>query len=85
MSDLADLIEQLASTQHEIWSHWMEYLFSVSEHHSDGSVTIPADKVERWRVQMCTDYYELNDAEKESDREQAMKVLDALSGPDTTQ
>ena len=34
--------EQLASEQHDIWSHWMNYLFSICETNDDGSVTIPA-------------------------------------------
>lgn len=78
MSDDNQLLERLAATQHEIWAHWMEYLFSVSRANPDGSVTIPAEKVARWRTQMRTTYAALAESEKESDREQAVKVLAAL-------
>ncbi len=67
--------EKIAEIQHEIWSHWMRYLFSISEQNSDGSVTIPADKVKRWKRQMDTSYSNLSEAEKESDRDQANKIL----------
>ncbi len=70
--------ELLAHVQHAIWAHWMQYLFSVCQTNDDGSVTIPSDKVERWKRQMYTDYYNLSEKEKDSDRHQADKVLDVL-------
>ena len=72
------LTEVVADKQHEIWSHWMQYLFSVCTENKDGSVVIPADKVERWKRQINTPYEELTEREKNSDREQAEKVLDAM-------
>ena len=72
------IVECLASVQHEIWAHWMSYLFSVCEVNDDGSVTIPADKVWRWSRQVSTDYNGLSESEKDSDREQAAKVISAL-------
>jgi len=74
-----DLREELAALSHDIWSHWMRYLFTVSIWRDDGSVTIPTDKVERWYRQMQTDYANLSDAEKESDRHQADKILKCLA------
>ena len=71
-------LEKLAATQHEIWSHWMKYLFEVSITNRNGTVTIQADKVERWKRQMNTPYEELSSKEKESDIEQAIKVLKTL-------
>lgn len=71
--------ETLAAVQHEIWSHWMNYLFRVTIANPDGSVTIPADKVARWRRQAVTPYEEVPDAEREGDREQADKVLRAMA------
>lgn len=68
----------LADVQHEIWSHWMKYLFEVSIQNDDGTVTIPADKVENWKRQMITTYSDLSDQEKKSDIEQAEKVLAVL-------
>jgi hypothetical protein len=74
------MLEKLANLQHEIWSHWMTYLFEVSTLNEDGSVTIPADKVERWKRQMKTHYLELPINEKKSDLEQAQKVIDVIDG-----
>jgi hypothetical protein len=56
----------------------MQYLFSVCQQNDDGSVTIPAEKVVRWKLQMNADYYDLPEQMKESDRHQADKVLDVL-------
>jgi len=71
--------ENMADAQHAIWASWMEYLFSVSQQNNDGSVTIPSDKVQRWSRQMITPYRYLSDGEKDSDREQADKVLIAIA------
>ena len=70
--------ERVASIQHEIWSHWMQYLFSVSQEYSAGSMMIPADKALRWHRQMHTPYADLTEKEKDSDRDQADKVLSVL-------
>ncbi len=76
-----ELIEELADAQHAIWSYWMAYLFRVSHRNDNGSVTIPADMVERWKRQMATDYADLSEREKESDRHQAHKVMAILGEP----
>lgn len=66
-------IEALASVQHDIWSHWMKYMFTQYEAKEDGSLVIPKDKVNRWKRQTDTAYDALSDKEKESDREQVRK------------
>lgn len=71
-------LEGIADTQHAIWSHWMDYLFSVSEERSDGTVVIPKELAQRWKKQVKTEYAKLSEDEKESDREQALKVLARL-------
>jgi hypothetical protein len=73
------MLDKLANLQHEIWSHWMRYLFEISSQNEDGTVTIPADKVERWKRQMNTKYPELSNDEQESDLEQARKVIAVIS------
>ena len=70
--------ERLAAVQHKIWSHWMAHLFSVCTRNADGSYTIPAERAQRWKHQMGTDYYRLSEEERESDRHQADKVLAEL-------
>ena len=79
-SQTAEAREKLAAVQHKIWSHWMQYLFSVGTHNQDGSYTIPRKEVERWQLQMKTSYSDLSEDEKKSDREQADLVIDTLGG-----
>lgn len=69
------LIETLSDIEHQRWSHWQSYLHSKCEKNDDGSLTIPKDLVEKWNKQIETDYYDLTEKEKESDREQVMKYL----------
>lgn len=76
-----DLIEELASIQHNIWSHWMKYLLAqttknvhVNKINPDGYI-IPLEKVEKWSRQMTTKYEELSEQEKQSDRDQVMKFI----------
>ncbi len=75
VDDTSTLLERFADIQHAIWSHWMRYQFSVCINNPDGSCTIPANKVVRWKRQMETSYGLLTDEERESDREQAHKIL----------
>ena len=68
-------VEALAAYAHEAWSGWMEYMFKKSFLLSDGSVKIPAGLANRWRRQMFTLYDILPENEKESDREEARRML----------
>jgi hypothetical protein len=71
-----ELREKLAEVAHDgIWAHWTRYQFSKCVQNADGSLTIPADLVERWARQANTPYTGLTEREKESDREQADKML----------
>ena len=62
-------LEFHAERQHQIWGHWMDYQFSLCQEQADGSLVIPAEKVERWKRQLATSYDELSEAERESDRQ----------------
>lgn len=73
MSD--DVRERLADVQHAIWAHWMRYMFTQGTVNPDGSWTMPAEKVTRWGGQMRTPYSDLTERERESDREQADKII----------
>ena len=68
------MLENLASVQHDIWSKWMEYLFSVCIE-DNGRMIIPEEKVQRWQQQMRTPYSQLLEQEKDSDRNIAFDVL----------
>lgn len=72
------LLEQLASIEHERWSHWQKYVHSKGVQQGDGSLLIPAELVEQWDRQIATPYAELSDLEKESDREQVRKYLPTI-------
>lgn len=71
----AELIEALASIEHDRWSHWQKYLHSTAEHQPDGSLRLAPELVRRWEKQMNSDYMTLTEEEKDSDREQVMKYL----------
>ncbi len=73
------MLNKIANLLHEIWSHWMRYLFEVSLHNEDGTVTIPADNVKRWKRQMSTKYVDLSTDEQKSDLEQAQKVVAVIN------
>lgn len=73
---LDELLETLASVEHERWSHWQRYMHSKCvPQGDDGALLIPADFVKRWEKQIATPYSELTNEEKESDREQVRKYL----------
>jgi hypothetical protein len=73
-----NLRETLADQSHEIWSHWMQYLLSQCLPANGGCYEIPAHLVERWERQIQTEYKDLTEREKDSDREQADKLLQAM-------
>ena len=73
--DPKDVMEDMADQEHDSWARWMEHLFKKSKKNSDGSVTIPKDKVDRWERQMKTDYEDLTNSEKESDRKEVRKFI----------
>lgn len=74
----SSVLEETSHEIHEIWTNWMTYLFTESIKNEDGTYTIPKDKVKRWMNQMRTPYSQLSEKEKNSDREQAIKILEAL-------
>jgi hypothetical protein len=76
--DAPETLEALSSVEHERWSHWQRYLHSRCVTNDDGSLIIPPDLVAQWTRQMATDYADLTEEEKESDREQAREYLSAL-------
>lgn len=78
--DDSEIREKLASVQHEIWAHWMEYFHSRMTWDEDvGYIVSPVDVI-RWKRQRNTPYEQLAEHEKESDRNQADKVLALLYG-----
>lgn len=70
--------EKLAALAHKRWSGWMRHLFNQCDFNEDGTVTIPAALVLRWLEQMSTEYSNLPESEKESDRREADEIMDIL-------
>lgn len=61
------LLEFLSSRQHDIWASWVNHHLENSIQ-DDGTIVIPAEKVEAWRHLATTPYLDLSDAEQEKDR-----------------
>ena len=62
------MIEHLASYEHDRWARWQSHVFNKSILNKDGTVTIPKEYVDRWKRQINTNYINLSEEEKESDR-----------------
>lgn len=78
-----EVIEALAAYAHAAWSGWMKYMFSRCGYDpTRGTMQIPRDLVERWQRQASTDYNDLPESEKESDRDEARKMLAVLQAED---
>ncbi len=71
-------IEELAAYAHEAWSGWMKYMFKKSRRLPGGGILIPPVSVKRWERQMYTDYNDLPEEEKESDRTEALKMMEIV-------
>jgi hypothetical protein len=76
---LNERLEELASIEHERWSHWQRFMHKKCERLSDGSLVVPAELVARWERLMATPYAELSETEKESDREQVKQYLPTVA------
>ena len=77
--EVNNLIEKLADYEHDRWSRWQKYLFSKCTINQDGSLTIPKNFVDRWTIQMNTNYNNLSIEEKQSDRKEAYMILDIIN------
>ena len=64
---------RLADYQHDIWSHWMRYMFTCGVMLPDGSWGMPPTMVKRWQRQMNTPFDQLTRQEQASDLEQVDK------------
>lgn len=73
------LREQLAELCHAQWSGWMKFLFSITVTTNPGHVVLSAHCADRWKRQMETAYADLSEAEKESDRKEADRILAVIS------
>jgi hypothetical protein len=76
---LDGLVDTLADIEHRRWAHWQQYLHSKAVRQPDGSLLIPSDLVARWEKQISTDYTDLDERDKGSDRDQVTKYLPIIA------
>ena len=76
---LETLVEELAAIEHERWAHWQRYMHDKGERRPDGSLVLPAELVRQWDTQIATDYANLSESEKRSDREQVRRYLPLIA------
>ena len=71
-------IEELASNEHIRWANWQKYVHSLCIKNEDGSLTIPKEYVEHWEYEINTEYKDLPEKIKESDRKEVRQILELL-------
>ena len=70
------MVEIVSDWVHKVWARWMEYVFACSVYNEeDGTYTIPRNEVIRWKRQIATEYKDLSEFEKYSDRQLANEVI----------
>ena len=71
-----ELREILADHEHRTWGLWQSWLQNVvCKKKPNGDLVIPAHLAERWDRQCQTEYADLPENEKESDRKEAMVIM----------
>lgn len=73
-----ELFEKLAEQAHISWSGWQQWVFEKSIENIDETFTIPYESVKRWKRQINTEYKDLSESEKESDRIEVREYLKVL-------
>ena len=73
---MKSLFEELANIEHIRWSAWQKYMHSRCIKDVDtGELIIPEWAVKQWERQIETDYKDLSEEEKNSDREQVDRYV----------
>ena len=72
------ILEKLADIEHQRWADWQKYLHSKCEKDNNGNLIILAGYVENLERLIKTDYKDLTEKEKNSDREVVVKYLSFL-------
>lgn len=70
--EIAELRERLAELEHDRWSRWMIFMFSLGFTNDDtGEWIMSPGDARRWSAQAATKYTGLLETEKDSEREEA--------------
>jgi len=72
------IIEALSEYAHNSWSEWMKYLFEKGIYCEDGTFKIDKQYAEKWMKQSTTEYNDLSNEEKDSDRAEAIQIWKVL-------
>jgi hypothetical protein len=76
---LDGILEELAAIEHQRWCHWQRYVHDRGQRLPDGSLVLSRELVQRWDIQISKAYADLDESEKESDREQVRKYLPVIA------
>ena len=72
---MESLFEELANIEHQRQADWLGYLHSRCYRSEKGDLIVPLKLVENWEYQIETDYKDLSEEEKDSDREQVDRYV----------
>jgi len=74
---LQALTEKWADIEHTRWAKWQKYMHSKMKRSYDFTTyNLPEELYRRWERQIATDYKDLSEREKESDREQVYPYIE---------
>ena len=75
---IKEFVEKGADLEHQRWSKWQSYVFSLCKKNKDGSLTISKERVAHWEKEIATPYSELTEKLKEYDREETRQYIPLL-------
>ena len=78
MSAREKAVEVLADCEHASWARWHKYVGECADGLPNGPWTLAFYHVNHWNRQANTDYADLSEQEKESDRKEVQLALDAI-------
>jgi len=75
-----ELFEKLAEIEHQRWSNWQHYLHRQCVRDEVGNLIISAEYARNLERKIETDYKDLTEKEKNSDRDEVMKYWNLIMG-----
>ena len=75
-----ELLEKWADIEHQRWAKWQKYMHSklVNVDGNTDILGLPKEFYDHWERQIATDYKDLSEKEKESDREQVQPYIEDI-------
>lgn len=72
------LINELAIIEHNRRNRWAEYMLNLCDKNAE-KITISKNKYDLWEREINTNYYDLNETEKNSDKKEVQIILDSIT------